>query len=440
MTRRISVVGLGKLGAGIAAAIASRGHQVIGVDSDPHVVDTIAAGGSPVAEPGLPELVAGQRDRLRATADLGEAVGATELSFVIVPTPSRADGRYDLGPLTTAVEAIGTAIARKDAPHTVVITSTVPPGATRRDLLPLLRRTAGDRFGLCYSPVLVALGSVVRDFLHPDLLLIGELDRASGDHLEACYRDIIGASPAPSRMTFENAELAKLAINAYVTMKITFANMLAGLCDATAGADVDVVSDVVGRDSRIGRKYLTGGLGFGGPCFPRDNASLAAVAVEAGVDAGLPRTTDRLNRAAVDRVVGQLRPVLSRGATVAVLGLAYKPGSEVVEESQALAIANALSAVGRVTVFDPLAAPTAGPLLAAGLTMAASARDCVREADVVVVATPDPAFRTLERSDFAASAIVVDYWRLLADRLAGAPGIDYRAYGRGPEIDGDTEL
>ncbi len=131
------------------------------------------------------------------------------------------------------------------------------------------RWSSGQRdLRVCYSPEFIALGSVIRDFLNPDFLLIGEFDRASGDHLEACYRDIVGEPPV-RRMSLENAELAKLAVNAFVTTKITFANMLADVCARIPDGDVDVVADAIGLDTRIGRKYLSGGLGFGGPCFPR---------------------------------------------------------------------------------------------------------------------------------------------------------------------------
>src|SRR5207245_1039686 len=156
----------------------------------------------------------------------------------------------------------GRALAQKADYHTVVLTSTVLPGASRYGLLPIHERSSGKRcgddFGFCYSPEFVALGSVIRDFLHPDFLLIGEYDRRSGDELEAHYRDIVVNGAGAARMSVENAELAKISVNAYVTTKITFANMLAEICDRMPGGDVDVVSNAIGLDSRIGRKYLTG--------------------------------------------------------------------------------------------------------------------------------------------------------------------------------------
>ena len=181
-----------------------------------------------------------------------------------------------------------------------MLTSTVLPGATRYGLLPILERHSGRKagagFGLCYSPEFIALGSVIRDFLKPDFLLVGELDGESGAHLEACYREIMPPTTPVRRMTLENAELAKISVNAYVTTKITFANMLAEMCARIPGGDVDVVSDALGLDTRIGRKYLTGGLGFGGPCFPRDNVALSFIAGAIGAQSELSVATDRLNR------------------------------------------------------------------------------------------------------------------------------------------------
>jgi UDPglucose 6-dehydrogenase len=438
--RRVSIVGAGKLGAPIATAIASQGHHVAVNDADPRVIESLHAGRAPVTEPGLQPLIDAHRDRLRATASIAEAVDASEITFVIVPTPSTEGGGFAVDAVDRAFREIGAALARKKEWHTVVLTSTVMPGATRA-LVPALEaasgRHAGDHFGVCYNPVFVALGTVVRNFLHPDLVLIGELDRRSGDHLEACHRDILGSPPPAARMSFENAELTKLAINAFVTTKITFANMLADLCAALPGGDVDVVSDAIGRDTRIGRKYLTGGLGFGGPCFPRDNAALAAAAAALGVDAGLPLATDRLNRALADRTLAALQPNLRAGATVAVLGQAYKPGSDVIEASPALAITTALlerHGQLRVRVCDPLAGEAVRAVLGERVVVSGTARECVRGADVVIVATPDPAFTHLSAADLAADGrrvVVLDYWRLLAERLSSASGIEYIAHGRG---------
>ena len=436
--RRISIVGLGKLGASMAAAIASKGHQVVGVDVNHRSVDAINAGRAPVQETGLQSLVEQNRERLRATMSTDEAMREAELTFAIVPTPSDHRGAFSLQYAAYAFREIGKALAKKKDWHTVVLTSTVLPGAMRHGLIPVLEKHSGKRagidFGVCYSPEFIALGSVIRDFLNPDFLLIGEINARSGEHLAACYADIIGSSCPVKRMSLENAELAKISINAFVTTKITFANMLAELCAAIPGGDVDVVSDAIGLDSRIGRKYLTGGLGFGGPCFPRDNVALAFIADALGARSDLVATTDRLNRSLAERILKQLKARVPREVTVAILGLSYKPSSHVIEESQAIVMAKAFLEYGsRVLAYDPLAGEAANLELGGRVLILDNARDCLRDADVVLIATPDPEFKELAARDFQVegrTVVVVDFWRILSDRLSNTEGIDYLPYGR----------
>jgi UDPglucose 6-dehydrogenase len=440
MNHRVSIVGLGKLGASMAAAIASKGHQVVGVDVNQRSVEAVNAGHAPVQETGLEALIAANRERLRATLSHEDAILSSDVTFVIVPTPSDDRGAFSLQYAAFAFREIGKALAKKDGRHTVVLTSTVLPGATRHGLVPVLEshsgKKAGVGFGVCYSPEFIALGSVIRDFLNPDFLLIGELDSASGEHLACVYRDVMKPDTPVKRMSLENAELAKISVNAFVTTKITFANMLAELCAAIPGGDVDVVSDAIGMDSRIGRKYLTGGLGFGGPCFPRDNVAMRFIAEALGARPELPIVTDRLNRSLAARIVDQLRPRVPRDVTVAILGLAYKPSSHVIEESQAIFLAKAFLEHGaRVLAYDPLARDAANVELGGRVLIHDDVTDCLRDADVVVIATPDPAFAKLTARDFQRKerqVVVIDFWRTLAGVLANVEGIDYLPYGRGP--------
>jgi UDPglucose 6-dehydrogenase len=424
----------------MAAAIASKGHQVIGVDVNHRAVDALNAGRAPVQETGLQDLIAQHRARLRATMNHDEAVRESEVTFVVVPTPSDERGAFSLEHAAHAFREIGKALAAKNEWHTVVLTSTVLPGAVRHGLVPILEqhsgRTAGADFGVCYSPVFIALGSAIRDFLNPDFLLIGELEPKSGAHLAACYADIMGVSTPLRRMQLENAELAKISVNAFVTMKITFANMLAELCAALPGGDVDVVSEAIGSDSRIGRKHLTGGLGFGGPCFPRDNAALGFMAAALGACPDMLLATDRLNRSMPERIVKQWHTRVARDATVAILGLAYKPSSHVIEASQAMMIAKAFLDRGtRVLAYDPLAGEAAKLELGGRAQMMDSARDCLRDADVVLIGTPDPEFTALTARDFRQNGrpvVVVDFWRILSDQLSRTDGIEYVPYGHAP--------
>ncbi len=229
--------------------------------------------------------------RLHATTDAADAVARTDVTFVIVPTPSGADGAFSNAHVIAAVRKIGAALRAKRSYHLVVITSTVMPGATggpiREALEVAAGRTVGETIGLCYSPEFIALGSVIHDMLNPDFFLIGELDSRSGDMLERIYRAMCENGAPVQRISFVNAELAKIAINTYVTTKISFANMLSDICDHLPGADAVAVTAALGHDSRIGDKYLMPALGYGGPCFPRDTVALASMTRRLGVHADI---------------------------------------------------------------------------------------------------------------------------------------------------------
>jgi UDPglucose 6-dehydrogenase len=438
---RVSIIGLGKLGASMAAGMAHRGFQVVGVDVSIKAVDAINQGLAPVQETGLAEMIASNRERLRATLDTNDAIQNSDISFVIVPTPSDDKGSFSLQYAAYAFEAIGKALRNKKGYHVVVLTSTVLPGATRYGLLPILEKMSGKKcgeaFGLCYSPEFIALGTVIRDFLNPDFYLIGEFDKRSGDMLELVDRAVCQkAQPVCRRMSIENAEIAKIALNSFVTMKISFANVLADLCERVPGGDVDVVSDAIGTDSRIGRKYLSGGLGFAGPCFPRDNVALDFFGRGVGADTSLLHLNDAYNRRLAGRIVEKVRSVLQPGSNVAILGLAYKPLSHVIEESQGVQLARALSDSGfRVMGFDPLAGEAARSVLGYHALVADSVDEALVGAQAVVVTTRDAVFEGLSvdrmlSSSGQSSLTVIDCWRFLGTTISQDPRIRYIPLGR----------
>lgn len=432
----IAVIGLGKLGAPLAAVLASRGHRVIGVDLNPAAVQALNAGRAPVQEPGLDERLAMAEGRLRATTDYAAAIAATDLSFVIVPTPSGPTGTFSHRFVIDAVRRIGAALKATSRYHVVNITSTVMPGATGGEIRAALEaasgRTVGVDVGLTYNPEFIALGTVVRDLLHPDMVLIGESDPRAGDMLEAAYALTVPAGTPVQRMNWVCAELTKIAVNTYVTTKISYANMIAEMCEQLPGADVDVVTQALGRDSRIGAKYLKGALGYGGPCFPRDNVALAALARSLGLTADVAEATDTVNRRQVERVVRMVARLAPTPATVAVLGLSYKPDTPVVEESQGVMIARALAAAGHaVLVADPVALESAIAVLGDTVTPIGSAEAAVAEAGVIVVTTPDRTFAALPPACFAGKA-VVDCWRILPASVAEIADVVH--LGRGPAL------
>jgi UDPglucose 6-dehydrogenase len=432
----LAVIGLGKLGAPLAAVLASRGHRVVGIDLDPQAVAALNAGRAPVQEPGLQERLAMAEDRLRATTDF-TAVAETDLSFVIVPTPSGPDGTFSNRFVLDAVRRIGTALRGSGRYHVVNITSTVMPGSTGGEIRAALEQasglTVGVDVGLTYNPEFIALGSVVRDLLQPDMVLIGESDPRAGDVLAAAYARTVREGTPIQRMNWVCAELTKIAINTYVTTKISYANMIAELCDRLPGADADVVTTALGRDSRIGPKYLKSALGYGGPCFPRDNIALAALARSLGTRADVAEATDAVNRRQVARIatlVARLAPTPTR---VAVLGLSYKPDTPVVEESQGLMIARALAEAGHtVLVADPVALDAAMAALGPAATRCDSPEQAVAAAALIVIATPDRAFAHLPPACFAGGKTVIDCWRILPPEIADLADIVH--LGRGPAL------
>lgn len=434
---RISVVGLGKLGAPIAACYAHKGHRVIGVDLNPQTVRLINEGRTPVFEPGLAELLGECRQRLVATDDYGKAIAESEITIIIVPTPSDEDGGFSLRHVLPACERIGEELRTKSGYHVVVITSTVMPGATESEIKPILEAGSGKRcgsgFGLCYSPEFIALGSVIRNLRSPDFLLVGESDPRAGEFFIPTLRSICENDPPVARMNIVNAEITKIAVNTFVTTKITFANMLARMCERLAGADVDVISEALGLDTRIGAKYLKGAIGYGGPCFPRDNIAMSTVARRLGVQPTLPQATDTANREQVALLLEVVKSRLRSGGTVGILGLAYKPDTDVIEESQAVKFASALAAAGvPVVTYDPVAMENAARELPARVKFASSARECCREADVIVLMTPWKEFVQIRPEDFGDGRrpVIVDCWRLLDPRRLGER-VEYVALGIG---------
>lgn len=434
----IAVIGLGKLGAPLAAVLASRGHRVWGVDVDPARVDAINSGRAPVPEPDLQQHIDAAGPRLRALGDIAAAVRRSDVGFVIVPTPT-VEGMFTNRHVVEAVRQIGRALRGDDRYYVVNVTSTVMPrsmgGEIRAALEQASGRRVGETVGLTYNPEFIALGSVVRDLLHPDLLLIGQSDRRAGDVIEMVHRAILRPLPPIHRMNWVNAEIAKLAVNTFVTTKISYANMLAEICERLPGADVDAVTAAVGDDRRIGSRYLRGGLGYGGPCFPRDNGAFAHLARSLDASGDLAAATDAINQRQVERIIAWVRRLGERGSAVAVLGLAYKPGTPVVEESQGIMIARGLAQAGfSVTATDPLALDAAAAVLDRSIVLAATPEAAIAVSDIVVIATPDAKFAALPPSVFATGGrgrIVLDCWRLLPAQLCDLAEVLHVRIGTG---------
>ncbi|KOG59094.1 UDP-glucose 6-dehydrogenase [Streptomyces antibioticus] len=424
---RLTVIGTGYLGATHAACMAELGHDVLGVDVDPEKVAALSAGRVPFHEPGLPELIARHTatGRLRFTTSFAEAGAFGEVHFVCVGTPQRADsGAADL----SHVDAAFAALSAHAAPDALVVgKSTVPVGTAER-----LARTQATE--VAWNPEFLREGFAVEDTLRPDRLVFGVESARAETILRAVYAPVLAAGTPLVTADFPTAELVKTAANAFLATKISFINAMAEVCEA-AGGDVRTLAEALGHDDRIGPKFLRAGIGFGGGCLPKDIRAFAHRADELGVPLTLLREVDAINMRRRDRVVELARELCGSdvlGARVTVLGAAFKPGSDDIRDSPALAVAARLRLEGAdVTVHDPEAMDNthkAFPLLGYALTV----EDALRGADLVLHLTEWPQFREIDPRRAAALVArprIVDGRGVLdADRWAAA-GWRFRALG-----------
>lgn len=437
----ISIIGLGKLGSPMVACYASKGYKVIGVDINSDFVRLINEGKPPVAETNLAEYLIANKERIFATQDYEKAILNSDITFIIVSTPSEDHGGFSNKYVLEAGKEIGKALKKKLSFHLVDLVSTVVPGSTENELKSVLEKYSGKKcgvdFGLCYNPEFIALGKVIYDLLNPDFVLIGESDKRSGDILENFYKNLCENNPPIKRMNIVNAEIAKIALNVYVTTKISYANMLAELCEKFPGGDADAITDALGCDSRIGHKYLKGALGYAGPCFPRDARAFLYVAKKVGLSLPLPEAVDAINKRQVARLTEKILSLLPNNHKVGILGLSYKPDTNVIEESQGVEIAKNLAEKGiKVLVYDPAAMKPAKQVLEdKKVNFASSLKECCQKASVILIATPWEEFKNINPEDLKREGekpALIDCWRILdSEKYKGvvkylAIGINYK--------------
>jgi UDPglucose 6-dehydrogenase len=413
--QKVSVFGLGKLGACIAATMAARGFETIGVDIDPEKVRCVNEGLPPVEEPLLAQTVQDGKSRLRATTNPADAVH-TDVSFFIPPSPSLPDGSFSNEFLLRAMQQAARAIsAAGKKGHLFVCSSTTTPGAMDSVLIPMLEKETGWKcgvdFGVCYNPEFIALGNVVTGLLEPDLVLIGESDPSSGAALEELYRKYNRNKPRITRMSIVSAELTKISVNSYITMKISFTNQLRMIAERMPKADIHAILDAIGSDSRIGGKYLRAGVSYGGPCFPRDNRLLAFAAKQVGLKAPLAEASDEVNERTKIDLLEKIKTLADKGSIVAVLGLSYKPDTYITEESAGLFLAQKLQREGyQVLAHDFAATPSNSPSLFE-FKMLKSAEELTHRDDVkvAVLCCPWPQYRSVK---FHPNTTVITPWKI----------------------------
>lgn len=421
---KISVIGSGYVGSVTAACFAEAGHEIVCVDIDEKKVEQINAGIPPIYEEGLGDLLrkyAGKK--LIATIDYEFAVRETDISFICVGTPSAEDGSIDLSIVRAAATNIGEALAKKKGYHVVVVKNTVVPETTEKFVLPVLEeaseKTAGKDFGVAMNPEFLREGKAVHDFMHPDKIVIGAIDRKSWDLISELYRkfecEVIRTNPA-------TAEMIKYANNSLLATKISFANEIGNICKKL-GIDTYEVMAAVGKDFRISPRFLNSGAGFGGSCFPKDVKALIGKAKAIGYSPILLESVIAVNEKQpllmteiLIRKIGNLA-----GKKIAVLGLAFKNETDDIRESRAISVIAELLRLGaKISAYDPMAIENMKRVFPT-IEYSGKAEDALKGADACLVMTEWDEFRQLEsESENMKEKIVID-----GRRVIEAKNIDY---------------
>jgi UDPglucose 6-dehydrogenase len=434
---RLTVIGTGYLGLTHAACMAYLGHDVMGLDVDADKVARTAKGEVPFFEPGLEPLLRKSLDsgRLRFTTSYAEAAGFGDVHFLCVGTPQTKGGAADLTFVYSAADALAPQLRR---PSLIVGKSTVPVG-TARDLAARIsaKAPAGNAVDLAWNPEFLREGFAVEDSLSPDRLVLGVTSLRSAGVLREVYAKMLASGIPALVMDLETAELVKISANAFLAIKISFINGMAEICEK-AGADVVRLADALARDERIGRRFLAPGLGYGGGCLPKDIRAFRFTATELGVDsvANLLGEVDAINMRRRSRVTDLAREVVGgslAGRRIAVLGLAFKPGSDDVRDSPSLHVCGQLLREGAlVSVHDPVAMGNAADIQP-GVRYASSVPDAAAGADAVLHLTEWADYRGIDPAMLAkvvAQRNMIDARCALDEKAWRSAGWLFRVLGR----------
>jgi UDPglucose 6-dehydrogenase len=433
---RVAMIGTGYVGLVSGACFADFGHEVVCVDKDKAKIAALGRGGVPIFEPGLNELVAAnaRAGRLQFTTELAPAVKSADAVFIAVGTPSRrGDGHADLSFVYEAAREIARALDG----FTVVITKSTVPVGTGDEVERIIRETRADAdVAVVSNPEFLREGAAIRDFKHPDRIVVGTVEPRARDVMAELYRPLY-LNRAPVMFTDRRtAELVKYAANAFLATKITFINEIADLAEKV-GADVQEVARGIGLDNRIGSKFLHAGPGFGGSCFPKDTVAL----LKTGQDNDAPLrvieavvTVNDARKRAMARKVAQALGGDVRGKTVAVLGLTFKPNTDDMRESPSIPLITALQDMGaKVRAYDPAGMEQAKTMVG-NVAFCQDAYDCAKGASALVIVTEWEQFRALDfvrLRSVMEMTVLVDLRNIYrADDVARA-GFAYESIGRG---------
>jgi len=433
----ISIIGSGYVGLVTGACFADVGHNVICVDNDQRKVDALQSGRIPIYEPGLEEVVhrnvsAGQ---LRFTNSIEDGVSHSLIVFIAVPTPPQADGSVDL----TYIERVAREIAEVLKEYRVIVDKSTVPVKTGEKVAETIRRynKADVKFDVVSNPEFLREGCAVSDLMNPDRIVIG----SNSDRALSLMKKVYEPFMAPIMVTdINSAELIKHAANSFLALKISYINAISAICEAT-GADVEMVADGIGADKRIGRSFLSAGLGYGGSCFPKDVAAFIAISEQLGAPLTLLKEVQRVNRLQRERFIKKIRDTLwvLKDKRIAVWGLTFKPDTDDVRNSIAVDLVNDLLNEGAaVRAYDPKGMEKVLELnLCKGLTLASSALEAAENAEALILATEWREFQAIDFEQVRKimhTPIVFDGRNLFEPRTMKQLGFTYHGVGRNASI------
>jgi len=430
----IAIIGSGYVGLVTGTCFAEVGHDVICVDNDERKVKALQSGIIPIYEPGLEDLV--HRNvaarRLRFTTSIEDGVDNSQVIFIAVPTPPQSDGSVDL----TYIERVAREIAAVLKSYRVIVDKSTVPVKTGEKVADTIRRynKADAEFDVVSNPEFLREGCAVDDLMHPDRIVIG----ANSDRALELMRKIYEPFMAPVMVTdINSAELIKHAANSFLALKISYINAVSTICEAS-GADVQKVADGIGADKRIGRSFLSAGLGYGGSCFPKDIAAFIAISEQLGTPFNLLKEVQRINQSQRERFVKKLRDTLwvLKEKRLAVWGLTFKPDTDDVRSSVAIELVNDLTREGaHVVAYDPKGTEKVREFkLCPDTVLASSALEAVRDAEALIIATEWKEFENVDFSEVRRlmhTPLIFDGRNLLDPNTMGDLGFQYHGIGRG---------
>ncbi len=434
---RVSVIGAGYVGLVTGACLSELGHTVLCVDNNPEKVAVLRAGGCPIYEPGLPEMLARNiaDGRLSFGSSIAEAIPASDIIFIAVNTPPQADGSADLSFVENAAREIAAHMAAIPAgSYRLVVDKSTVPVETGDQVLRTIRRSAvsGREVDVASNPEFLREGSAIEDFMNPDRIVVG----VATPRAEAMLRALYAPVKAPLIVTdIRSAEIIKHASNSFLATKISFINAVARVAEA-AGADIELIARGMGMDKRIGASFLKAGLGYGGSCFPKDVQAFHRIAADKGIDLGILREVERINAGQRTEFLRKVHEALwvVKGKRLAAWGLAFKPNTDDMRNAPSLEIIHPLVAEGAtIVVCDPVAAEKARPLLPASVQFAATPEEAAEGADALLVFTEWDEFRavTPERlKGWLRHPIVIDGRNVWDPEAMREAGFTYHSMGR----------